>query len=196
MFTLFWVFSIFLIKVLFFCAFVLLKFDVFLFCFICETLKTISRRPFVKFQLHLGLRFWFRCGFRFSFAIVALWVMSRSCLGNRAGIALGAQAALLYALKVLQLCRCRCVRSMSAATSCAGRCRSRSPRTVGYARVRLMLRLLLLLVLVCMMMLVMVQRSARSIVADLLGQRLTAPTQSGAQIIGDFCLGQQLLEDL
>lgn len=120
----------------------------------------------------------------------------RSCLGNGAGVALGAQAALLYALKVLQLCWCRCVRSMSAAASCAGRCRSRSTRDVGYARVRLVLRLLLLLMMMCMMMLVMVQRGAGSIVANLLGQRLTAPTQSGAQIIGDFCLGQQLLEDL
>lgn len=69
-----------------------------------------------------------------------------------------------------------------------------------YARMMLrllvLLLLLVLLVMVCMVMLVMVQRGAGCIVANLLGQRLTATTQCRAQIIGDFRLSQQLLKNL
>jgi len=44
--------------------------------------------------------------------------------------------------------------------------------------------------------LVVVQRGARSIVADLLRQRLPATPQGRTQVVGDLRLGQQLLEHL
>lgn len=95
----------------------------------------------------------------------------KCCLGDAARVAFGAQAAFLDALQVLQLRRCWGMRATATAAARRGAssscCRSGGGRSGGST---------LVVGLVVMMVVVVVQRSARAVVADLLGQGLAAPS--------------------
>lgn len=118
-------------------------------------------------------------------------------LGNGAGVALGAQAPLLYALQMLQLSGRWRMGAMRSAPGGARRCGGRAGAGAGTVRRCLMLVLVLLLLLLMMVMVVLVvQRCTGPIVANLLRQRLPAATQRRTQVVRNLGLGQQLLEYL